>query len=261
MEASRGLRGTIGPSSVIGDADLEDLGVVYLAASHANEQPLRLHGDIEYALPQLNSPQRQAVRDSVAVVSNQQDWGLSWKAIEEIKTPFDQIDSKAIDFAGIVSLNRWLIGTVRLKALDESESFSIPDSPAQEKSTFDGCIRKLEARHPVVSERIKFLGCAENDGNKMSEGSLKNLTGFLCDRNWNPPTSIALDDEGLISATWRDAPWGSATMLFPGDQDGLFQLTAMYGDANSDEKWIQVVGNLGRRDAAGQFELIQGFCR
>lgn len=174
-----------------------------------------------------------------------------------------------------------LRGTIRQPALpqvhkrirgprySQMPDISLSSVQIEQPSVFDRCIRMLEDCNSPIVERIRYLGCGDDEDIRISDGSLEMFTGILCRTRWTPPTSIGLDDNGLISASWQnhhadyadDEPRcpGMATMLFP-EPDGQFQLTAMFGDANSGSPWIQVVGNLNEQDALAFLDqIISGF--
>ena len=145
----------------------------------------------------------------------------------------------------------------------------VPPIQPEQVSVFDRCVQMLEDCNSPVVDRVKYLGYDVGDDTKMSDGSLEKFAGILCRTGWVPPTSIGLNDQGLISASWQNPHFtheedkfrcpGMATMLFP-ELDGQFQLTAMFGDAKSGRPWIQVVGNLEEKDALVFLDqIISGF--
>lgn len=131
---------------------------------------------------------------------------------------------------------------------------------------FDQCVRLLEdSNNGSVADRIKELGSGGDEGVKISEKSLEIFTNLLSRTKWAPPTLIGLDDRGMISASWQNRPSvnaigsgkcvGMATVLIP-EEDGLFQLTAMFGDSSSDDRWVQVIGNLSESETVGFLDPI-----
>ena len=121
----------------------------------------------------------------------------------------------------------------------------------------------------TVTERLKELQSIDPDTPMMADGSLVAFTSMLAKAEWRPPTHIGLTDKGDISASWRNEPLmgfpddcaynGSAVMVFP-SSDALYEITAMFGVPSAESEWIQVVGNLEAKKAAGLLDqILQGF--
>ena len=121
----------------------------------------------------------------------------------------------------------------------------------------------------AVTERLRELQPVDSHSQPMAEGSVVAFSSMLAQAGWQPPTHIGLTETGAVSASWRNEPVegspdniaydGSVVVVFPSD-DELYEITAMYGTPSLESEWIQVVGNLEAKKAAGLLDqILQGF--
>ena len=136
--------------------------------------------------------------------------------------------------------------------------------------TFEGAIGLLDAHsYWSVAQRFRELQSVDSSFWELAEGSVAAFTSMITKAGWRPPTHIGLTEKGAISASWRNEPLesspdnvaydGSVVMVFPSD-DSLYEITAMYGKPSAESEWMQVVGNLEAKKAAGLLDqILHGF--
>ena len=127
-------------------------------------------------------------------------------------------------------------------------------------------IVKLEdGNYTRLANRLRELGTVENDDITINEESASQFAGFLLGLKWPEPSSVGLNDQGEISASWvnRQSPEEESENAVPGSivlgipADGnLYEVTAMFGVQAPGREWVQVVGKTNDKTALGLLDSV-----
>ena len=146
----------------------------------------------------------------------------------------------------------------------------IAPSTAEHDPVLTEVIIKLEEGNCFrLANRIRELREGEEESVGINEASASQFSSIFLRTEWPEPTSVGLNDQGEISATWVNRPDageggehtvpGSAVLGVPADGK-LFEVTAMFGVQAPGREWVQVVGKINDKMALGLIDsVLMGF--
>ena len=127
-------------------------------------------------------------------------------------------------------------------------------------------IVKLEdGNYTRLANRLRELVTVEEEDVTINEESASQFAGFLLGLKWPEPSSVGLNDQGEISASWVNRPGpeeegmhpvpGSVVLGVPADGN-LYEVTAMFGVQAPGREWVQVVGKTNDKTALGLLDSV-----
>ena len=129
----------------------------------------------------------------------------------------------------------------------------------------DVVIKLEDGNYSRLANRLRELGTVEEEDVTINEESAAQFARFLLGLKWPEPSSIGLNDQGEISASWvnrpdpgeegKNAVPGSVVLSVPAD-GSLYEVTAMFGVQAPGREWVQVVGQTNDKTALGLLDSV-----
>ena len=129
--------------------------------------------------------------------------------------------------------------------------------------TNDVLVKLEEGNYVRLAHRLGELRESEEEGVVINEGSAAQFAYILLGARLPEPSTVGLDDQGNISASWTNRPLpeeekafsGSVVLGFPAEGK-LCEVTAMFGVQTPGQEWLQVVGKVKEKMALGLLDSV-----
>lgn len=129
--------------------------------------------------------------------------------------------------------------------------------------TNDVLVKLEEGNYVRLAHRLGELRESEEEDVVINEGSAAQFAYILLGARLPEPSTVGLDDQGNISASWTNRPLPEEETEFSGSvvlgvpaEGKLYEVTAMFGAQKPGREWLQVVGKVNDKMALGLLDSV-----